>query len=331
MQSLGPARGHAKERRSQEALLARGIAAPHSASRRLPVASNTRALIGLKPRSIRLGRTARDPVRGKWLLLSGLFIASAFVYGATVGGQTSRLFNSALTGVERLVVAVGFGVTRVTVEGQRNATDATITAALTAGPETLMLAFDTKAAKERLEAVPWIRHAQVMRFLPSTLQVVIEEREPYAIWQSKGKTYVVDDHGVVLAPALPQAYPQLPLVVGEGAAKHAAALYATLEPYATLKQKMLAALRVGDRRWTLKLRTGTEILLPDDNIEVALHSLTELEQEHGVFERDFSVIDLRLLDRITMRMREPAPVTPTEIAPSDVPTAATGAMPHGRT
>jgi cell division protein FtsQ len=160
---------------------------------------------------------------------------------------------------------------------------------------------------------------------------MIEEREPYAVWQNKGKTFVVDDQGVVLAPALPQAYPDLPLVVGEGASEHAAALYATLQSYDQLKQKMLAALRVGDRRWTLKLRTGTEIMLPDDNIEVALQSLTELQQEHGVLERDWSVIDLRLLDRITVRTREAAIVPPDDIAPSDVPTAATGTTPKGKT
>ncbi|HBR26788.1 MAG TPA: cell division protein FtsQ, partial [Rhizobiales bacterium] len=62
-----------------------------------------------------------------------------------------------------------------------------ITAALKAGPDTMMLGFDTDAAKERLEAVPWIRHAQVMRLLPSTLQVVVEERIPYAVWQKDGQ------------------------------------------------------------------------------------------------------------------------------------------------
>jgi cell division protein FtsQ len=330
VQSLGSAKGQARGRRSQEALLARGIAAPKSRSRRLPALSGTRALIGLTPKSLRLGRAGHDPIRGKWLLFSALFLASAVVYGAIIGGQTGRLLDSAFAGVERLAVAVGFGVKRVIVQGRHNATDAAITAALAAGPQTLMLAFNTDAAKARLEAVPWIRHARVMRLLPSTIEVVIEERSPYAIWQNKGKTFVVDDQGVVLAPALPQAYPDLPLVVGEGASKHAAALYATLQSYDRLKGKMLAALRVGDRRWTLKLRTGTEIMLPDDNIEVALRSLTELQQEHGVFERDFSVIDLRLLDRITIRTREAAAVTPKEFAPADMPTAAAG-TPDGRT
>jgi cell division protein FtsQ len=328
VQSLGPSKGYARKRRSQEALLARGIAVPRE--RRLPVVSGTRALITRNPKAVRLGR-ARDRMQGKWLLFSVLFLGSAVLYGAIIGGQTGRLFDAGVTGFERLLVAVGFGVKRVTVEGQQYATDAAITTALAAGPETLMLAFNTDDAKARLEAVPWIRHAQVMRLLPSTLQVVIEEREPYAIWQNKGETFVVDADGVVLAPALPQAYPQLPLVVGEGAGKHAAELYATLEPYHELKRKMLAALRVGDRRWTLKLRTGTEIMLPDGNIEMALQSLTELEQERGVLGRDFAAIDLRLLDRITVRMRQADAVPLEGTAPADVPTAATGSAPKGRT
>ena len=328
MQSLGPSKGYARGKGSQKALLARGIAVPRE--RRLPVLSGTRALVTRSPKAIRLGR-ARDRMQGKWLLFSVLFLGSAVLYGAIIGGQTGRLFDAAVTGVERLVVAVGFGVKRVTVEGQTNVTDSAITTALAAGPETLMLAFDTDAAKARLESVPWIRHAQVMRLLPSTLQVVIEEREPYSVWQNQGKTFVVDEAGVVLAPALPQAFPQLPLVVGEGANKHAAELYATLEPYHDLKRKMLAALRVGDRRWTLKLRTGAEIMLPDGNIEMALESLTKLEQERNVLGRDFAAIDLRLLDRITVRMREATTMPLDETGPADVPTAATGAAPKGRT
>jgi cell division protein FtsQ len=328
VQSLGPSKGYAKKRRSQQAMLARGIAV--QPERRLPVLSGTRALITRNPTAVRLGRT-RDRMQGKWLLFSALFLGSAVLYGAIIGGQTGRLFDAGLNGMGRLAVAVGFGVKRVIVDGQENATDAAITGALAAGPETLMLAFDTDDAKARLEAVPWIRHAQVMRLLPSTLQVVIEERKPYAIWQNRGQTFVVDAEGVVLAPALSQAYPDLPLVVGEGAGKHAAALYATLEPYHELKRKMLAALRVGDRRWTLKLRTGTEIMLPDGNVEMALQSLTELEQERGVLERDFAAIDLRLLDRITVRMREADAVPLGETAPADVPTAATGATPNGKT
>jgi len=324
VRSLNPARGMARRRGSQETLLARGIAAPRKASGRLPVLAGTRRLITRSPRSIRLARLGQDRVRGKWLILCVLFLASAVVYGAVVGGQTARAYDALTGGIEHLAVAAGFGVKRITLNGQLHATDAAITAALGAGPDTMMLGFDTDAAKARLEAVPWIRHAQVMRLLPSTLQVVVEERTPYAIWQNKGQTYVVDAEGVVLAPALREAYASLPLVVGEGAGKSAAQLFDQLTPHGDLTQNLVAAIRVGDRRWTLKLASGLEIMLPDDNVGEALTSLAKLDQERGLLKRDIAAVDLRLLDRVTVRLRATASAAPPGGTPqAEVPTAST--------
>jgi cell division protein FtsQ len=333
VQSLGSARGEGRRRRkSADALLQRSIAAPRSSSRGLPVLASARRLITRSPKSVRLGRLGRDRVRGKWLLVSIFFLASALLYGAWIGGETERLFDALGGGVEKLAVAAGFGTKRITVEGQLHATDAEITGALNAGPDTMLLGFDTDAAKARLEAVPWIKHAQVMRLLPSTLQVDIEERVPYAIWQSHGQTYVVDAEGVTLAPALREAYPDLPLVVGDGAPKAAPALYDALKPYGDLKQKMIAAIRVGDRRWTLKLTSGLEILLPDDNVDEALASLTKFDAEHGLLKRDIASVDLRLLDRITVRLREEADASPpgAETA-QETPTSSTKAQAKGKT
>ena len=328
MQSLGPARGQVRRKGSADALLARGIAAPRKSSRGLPVLASARRLVTRSPRSVRLGRLNGDRVRGKWLIVCALFLVSALVYGAWIGGQTARLFDALNGGVEKLAVAAGFGVKRITVEGQSHATDAEITAALKAGPDTMMLGFDTDAAKARLEVVPWIRHAQVMRLLPSTLQVQIEERVPYAIWQNHGQTYVVDVEGVTLAPALREAYADLPLVVGEGAAKAASALYDALKPYGDLREKMIAASRVGDRRWTLKLASGLEIMLPDDNIDEALASLIKLDEERGLLKRDIAAIDLRLLDRVTVRLREEADASsPDAGAAPEIPTSSTKTVP----
>ena len=323
MRPVNPARGIGRGRPSQERLLARGIASARKPSPRLPVLAGTRRLITRSPKSIRLGRIGQH-ARGKWLAISAVFLASALLYGAVIGGQTARAYDAVAGGLEQLAIAAGFGVKRITVSGHRHITDAAITSALGAGPETMMLNFDTDAAKARLEAVSWIRHAQVMRLLPSTLQVVIEERTPYAIWQNQGRTYVVDAEGIVLAPALREAYPKLPLVVGEGAAKHATQLFDQLVAFREIEEDMIAAIRVGDRRWTLKLASGVEIMLPDDNIPEALTSLTKLDSERGVLERDIAAVDLRLLDRITVRLRETAAANPQDAPPvHEVPTAST--------
>jgi cell division protein FtsQ len=326
-------RGRARSRGSQEFLLARGIAVKRRGGNRLPVLSGPRRLITRSPTSIRLARLGQDRVRGKWLVLCVLFLGSAVVYGAIVGGQTAKIYDALTGGIEHLAVVSGFGVKRITVAGQLHATDASITAALGAGPDTMMLNFDTDAAKARLEAVPWIRHAQVMRLLPSTLQVVVEERTPFAVWQNKGQTYVVDAEGVVLAPALREAYASLPLVVGDGAAKSAADLYEQLAPYDDLKQKLIAAIRVGDRRWTLQLASGLDIMLPDDNVGEALSSLAKLDEDRGLLKRDIAAVDLRLLDRVTVRLRDGAsPTTPGRTPQTEIPTASTKAAPvQGKT
>ena len=320
MQSV---RGTARRRGSQENLLARSIAVSRKSSARVPALTQARRLITRSPRAVRLGQIGQH-ARGKWLVLCALFFGSAVVYGAVIGGETSRAYDAATGGIDRFAIAAGFGIKKVDVTGQLHATDAAITAALGAGPDTMMLGFDTDAAKTRLEAVPWIRHAQVMRLLPSTLEVAIEERTPYAIWQKNGQTYVVDNEGVVLAPALREAYPGLPLVVGDGAGQNAAALFNQLASYDDLTPKLLAAIRVGDRRWTLKLTSGTEILLPDDNVPEALDSLVKLERERGVLKRDVAAVDLRLLDRITVRVRAAETTDPHDgTQQADIPTAST--------
>lgn len=325
MRSVTPSRGTARRRGSQETLLARGIAAPRKTAR-LPVIARTRNLITRSPSAIRLVRMGESRVRGKWLMLCGIFFSSALIYGAVIGGQTARAYDALTGGIERLAVAAGFGVKRITVTGKLHTTDAAITAALGAGLDTMMLGFDTDVAKTRLEAVPWIRHAQVMRLLPSTLQVVLEERTPYAIWQRRGQTYVVDAEGVVLAPALREAYANLPLVVGEGAPASAVQLFDELAEFAELKRDVVAAIRVGDRRWSLKLASGVEIMLPDDSVAEALASLTRLDEERGVLKRDIAAVDLRLLDRITVRLRAPDQANPPGASPqAEVPTASTAA------
>jgi cell division protein FtsQ len=269
----------------------------------------------------RPGGAALDRGSGAWRIIAVILLAGAAGYGFWVSGDDG-LYGQAKRGVEALTIAAGFGVKRITVEGQQHVTDAELTTALAAGPSTMMLAFDTDAAKERLERVPWIKRAQVMRLLPSTLQVVIEERVPFAVWQSRGQTYVVDAEGSVITPAVREAYADLPLVVGEGAGKNAADLFETLRGFDSLTKQMVAAFRVGDRRWTLKLASGIDIMLPDDGVTDALKTLIGLDRDRNILGRNIAAVDLRLADRVSVRLRdsnEPATSEGGSTAP-DVPT-----------
>jgi cell division protein FtsQ len=317
VQPVGPNRGRGQIRKSTDVLLARGIAVP---ARRF--AGITLPGFGKTKRGP--GGVALDRGSGAWRIVTVLLVSGAAAYGFWVSGEDG-VYGQAKRGFEALTIAAGFGVRQITVEGQQHVTDAELTRALGAGPGTMMLAFNTDAAKERLEQVPWVKHAQVMRLLPSTLQVVIEERVPFAVWQSRGQTYVIDAEGAVIAPAVREAYADLPLVVGEGAGKNAADLFATLKPFDSLTKQMVAAMRVGDRRWTLKLTSGIDIMLPDDGVSNALNTLIGLDRDRNLLGRKIAAVDLRLADRVSVRLRDAnEPATPEgSMAAPDVPTAST--------
>ena len=316
MQSVGPTRGRRQIVRTNDALLARGIAVPKRRFTGLDLPGFGGAK---RPGGAALGRGS-----GAWRVVAVLLIAGAAGYGFWISGEEG-LYGQTKRGLKALTIAAGFGVKRITVEGQQHTTDAELTRALGAGPGSFMLAFDTDAAKERLEQVPWVKHAQVMRLLPSTLQVVIEERAPFAVWQSRGQTYVVDVEGAVIAPAVREAYPNLPLVVGEGAGKNAANLFETLKPFDSVTKQMVAALRVGDRRWTLKLSSGVDVMLPDDGVVDALKTLINLDRDRSLLQREIAAVDLRLADRVSVRIHDKAELTMPDSGSAlpDVPTSST--------
>lgn len=336
MQSLNfwPLRPKEQGEDRADPLFRRSIAPPRGRNLTTIKVSDSREVRRVASRRLRRIELASSRKQRPWRLFALVFVGLSATYGLWSGGQVQKLYEQAENGVGAMAVAAGLGAQRIVLEGQAHASDAEIAKALGADSNTILLGFDTAAAKERLEQVPWVKHAQVMRLLPSTLKVVIEERTPFAIWQNKGKTYVVDSEGAVLAPAIPDAYPKLPIVVGQGAAENAEELFATLALFSNLEEKMLAAIRVGDRRWNLKLISGLDVMLPDDNIGQALTALTELDDRRGILNRDIASVDLRLGDRVTVRLHE-TPTSPAGGPPgqdSELPTASTSpAPPKGST
>ncbi|MBO6784737.1 MAG: cell division protein FtsQ, partial [Alphaproteobacteria bacterium] len=66
------------------------------------------------------------------------------------------------------------------------------------------------------------------------------------------------------------AFADYPLIVGEGAPAHAAQLLDLLHAYPAVASATEAAVRVSQRRWNLRLRTGIDVRLPEQDIPVAL-------------------------------------------------------------
>ena len=70
-------------------------------------------------------------------------------------------------------------------------------------------------------------------------------------------------------------------------------------------------MRVGERRWNLRLHSGVDVLLPEGQEAPALNRLAELHQRHALLDRPLVAIDMRLPDRLVLR-QPPAPEPPPQ-------------------
>ena len=200
---------------------------------------------------------------------------------------------------------IGFRVDEVLVVGRAETAHGDLLAALALARGSPIFAFDADAARARLEALPWVRRASVTRMLPATVVVRIEEREPLALWQHQGRFALIDREGHVILRQGLERFGGLPVVVGEDAPPHASAILATLASEPELMKRVTAAVRVGGRRWNVRLDGTIDVRLPEDGAGAAWKRLAEYERTQGLLGRDVRILDLRLPDRLIVRTRGP--------------------------
>ncbi len=228
-------------------------------------------------------------------------VALTGIAGLGVSGWFGRQVERAVQGAYAMTAEAGLAVQDVLVVGRARTDRDEILGALGVERGAPILAFDPHAAKARLEKLPWVRQVIVERRLPGLLFVELQEREPMAIWQLKGKLAVIDREGNVIAGAKVSRFAELPLVVGEDAPEHAADLLHIIESEPDLFGLVKAAIRVGGRRWNLRLRGGIDVALPEADSAAAWAQLAGIERSQGLLKRDVSMIDLRLPDRLIVR------------------------------
>lgn len=93
-----------------------------------------------------------------------------------------------------------------------------------------ILMLNLSALERRVESIPWVASAVVMRTFPHTLLVTISERTPIAYANLGGHIRLVDKDGVLLDP-LRRVDPHFPVLYGLNLTGGAAAREAELEPY----------------------------------------------------------------------------------------------------
>ncbi|TIX57312.1 MAG: cell division protein FtsQ/DivIB, partial [Mesorhizobium sp.] len=61
-------------------------------------------------------------------------------------------------------------------------------------------------------------------------------------------------------------------------------------------------IRIGERRWDLKLENGITVKLPEDGEDQAIADLVRMDRENGLLTRDIAAIDMRFSDRLVVQL-----------------------------
>lgn len=227
----------------------------------------------------------------------------------------SRTMWEIIDGAYRVTARWGFAVQALYLEGRRRTPLYEVSKALALTKGTPILALSLAEMRERLEALPTVKHASVERALPGTLHIRLVEREPVAIWQHRGSFSLIDDEGEVMRDLALEDHKGLPLVVGEGAPRHVAEILTLLASEPELAFRVVAAVRVGDRRWNVHLRGDIEIKLPEEGALAAWNRLAGLARERQLLDRALRTVDLRQKDRLTLRLL-PAALPSASVVPA---------------
>lgn len=224
---------------------------------------------------------------------AGTILFAGVVLMLATGGRAQALAGFVSHGVDGRLGAMGFRLAAIQVRGADGFAEPDIRARLGLEPGVPILGLDLKDLRARVEGSGWARSATVTRLLPDTLVVTIDQRPRLAVWQSHNVTSVVDPQGFVIPEADAGRFPELPMVVGEGAAQAAAAILPLIASRPSLAAKMEALIRVDQRRWDIRLKDGALIALPATAEDEALIRLDQLDQSSRVLELGFERIDLR--------------------------------------
>jgi len=244
--------------------------------------------------------------RATTFLLGMLFLASIGLYGAVRGGQYDVFVAANGSPLDTAARTLGFGLDMVTIAGAQGLAETEVLATAGISNRTSLPFLDIAEVRDRLRQIPLIKDVSVRKLYPDRLLIEITEREPFAIWQKEGKLLVVATDGTPIQELNDQRFTDLPFVVGQGANARVGEFLKIVESAGDLRTKIRAGVLVGERRWTLKMTTGLDVKLPENDPEGAVAQFAQLARESRLLDKDLVSIDLRVPGRMYARLTEEA-------------------------
>ena len=228
-------------------------------------------------------------------ILTAGFLAASSLYGAYLGGHFPVI-------VQAVTSRLGFAIDEVKVSGHHETSEIDILERLGLDGWTSTIGFDAEAARERIAQLPWVEVAAVRKVYPDSLEIHIQERKSFAIWQHGSELSVIERSGRVIAPYSGGNQAILPLIIGLGAPEAAPGFIDQVRSHPELAPRVKGYIRVAERRWDVRLENGVTVKLPEFGDGRALDQLAAMDRDAGLLSRDIATVDMRFADRLVVQL-----------------------------
>lgn len=250
------------------------------------------------------------PPRFGFAIMSAVYLGSSAIYGMAAGGHTDTVLQA-------ITARSGFAIEDVKMAGNKETSEIDVLEKLELDGWTSLIGFDAEAARERIAQLPWVERVSVRKIYPDAIDISITEKKPLAIWQHGRELNLIDQDGKIIVPFDHERYATLPFFIGVGANERASEFTKRIAATPQLSSRIRAFVRVADRRWDLRLENGVTIRLPEFGEDAAIAEVARLDAEQGLLSRDLAAVDMRVEDRIVVKLT-PEAVTRREAAMKDL-------------
>jgi cell division protein FtsQ len=200
-----------------------------------------------------------------------------------------------------------FRVSLLRIEGASPAVDAAIRTMLPVSLPTSSFALDLESLRALIASLDAVAGVELRVLKGGVLQVLVTERVPAILWRHATGVEMLDASGHRIATLIErEVRPDLALIAGEGAEDHVAEALAILAAAKPVLARARGLVRIGERRWDLVLDRDQRVLLPEAAPVQAVERMLALDRAEDLLARDFTVLDLRIAARPTIRLSEAA-------------------------
>lgn len=261
------------------------------------------------PSRISLPREWPFRLAGNLFLLGVIFMLASVIITIKTN-LIGRKLTDLSTEFYNYSAGLGFKIDDIVITGRDKTAKQDILNALQLSHETNILNLDLRDLQQKVEQLPWVRHAVVKRrFFPNIIQIDIRERQVQSIWQLDHKFRPIDGEGNVIEADYTPDHPIL-LIVGEGAPENITALMKSITDDQNIFQRIKVANYISGRRWNIVLddvENGITVKLPEKHIDEAWKKLLKLNTTQGLLKRKLTIIDLRFPNKVIVKLGKMTP------------------------